>query len=340
MKFFQPWILVAAASLPLLAAWCHGILERRARRKLDGLLAPRLRERLLQSVDGRKRWLKVLMLALACGLFLVALARPQHGLKPIGVETGSVDFIIGLDLSRSMLAEDVESKSRLVQAKAGIVRMLDELGADRAGLIGFAGEAFLAAPMTQDHESVKRNMEPLEPSVVAKQGTDMAKAIELALKTFKAGKHDTQALVLITDGEQLQGDAMLAAQKAAQQGMRVFAVGVGSITGARIPERRRGVQPVFARNEFGGEVMTRMNEHMLRQLAASGRGFYVPLGTDGAGLREVWKRGLEPLAKTTQARASKDLEDYFQWPLAIALAILLLEMLVSDRRRKPQSATA
>ena len=158
MKFVQPSILIAAALAPLLAAWLHGYLDRRARRKLDGLLAPRLRDRLLESVDRGKRWIKVCMLALACGLCLVALARPQYGLKPLAAEQGSVDFIIGLDLSRSMLAEDAESKSRLVQAKAGITRLLDELREDRVGLIGFAGESFLAAPMTQDHESLKRNL--------------------------------------------------------------------------------------------------------------------------------------------------------------------------------------
>jgi Ca-activated chloride channel family protein len=168
----------------------------------------------------------------------------------------------------------------------------------------------------------------------------MAKAIELALKTFEAGKYETKALVLVTDGEELQGDAMVAAREASRKGMFIYTVGVGTGLGARIPDRRQGGVARFTKNEFGNDVLTRLNERMLQQLAASGRGFYEPLGKEGAGLVATWRRGLEPLAKGTQTKQSKDLEEYFQWPLAVAILLLLAEMLVSDRRHhvKPSRA--
>jgi Ca-activated chloride channel family protein len=162
----------------------------------------------------------------------------------------------------------------------------------------------------------------------------MAKAIELALKTFENGKYETKALVLVTDGEELQGDAVVAARDASRKGMAVFTVGVGSSIGTRIPERKDGGVAKFAKNEFGRDVTTRLNERMLQQLAASGHGFYEPLGKDGAGLISTWHRGLEPLAKGTQTKQSKDLQEYFQWPLAVALAFFFAEMLVSDRRTR------
>lgn len=335
MKFALPWFLAAAAVAPLLVLLLHRWSERRAQKKLRSLISPRLKEQLLRTVDFGKRWRRVILFALSLAALLVAVARPQFGFKPMEVERSSVDFIVALDLSRSMLAEDMENKARLEAAKAGVSNLLDRIGSDRAGLIAFAGEAFLAAPVTQDHEAVKRNLAALNTDSIAKQGSDMAKAIELAAKTFENGKYETKALVIVTDGEELQGDAIVAARAASQKGLTLFTVGVGSAIGARIPAKKdsSGVAR-FSKNEFGNEVVTRLNERVLQQLAASGKGFYEPLGKDGAGLVNTWRRGLEPLAKGTQTKQSKDLEEYFQWPLALALLLLLAEMLVSDRRNQ------
>jgi Ca-activated chloride channel family protein len=341
MNFALPWFLAAAAVVPVLVLWLHRWSERHAQDKLRSLISPRLKEQLLRTVDFSKRWRRVVLFALGLAALLVAVARPQFGFKPMEVERSSVDFIVALDLSRSMLAEDVESKARLESAKAGVNALLDRIGSDRAGLIAFAGEAFLAAPVTQDHEAVKRNLAALDTESIAKQGSDMAKAIELAVKTFENGKYETKALVIVTDGEELQGDAIVSARAAAQKGLTIFTVGVGGSVGARIPAKKDNSGTArFAKNEFGNEVVTRLNERMLQQLAASGKGFYEPLGKDGAGLVNTWRRGLEPMAKGTQTKQSKDLEEYFQWPLALALVLFLAEMLVSDRRNhvKPPRA--
>ena len=332
MKFALP---LFAWAIPFAAPFCILLYRwsaKRARKRLAGVIAPRLVDQLLRSVDFGKRYLKAALFTLGIFALLFALARPQFGFEPAEVERASADFIIALDLSRSMNAEDMDGKTRLVSAKDAIGKLLDRLGADRVGLVGFAGEAFLAAPVTQDHAAVRRNLDALDTTSVAKPGSDMAAALKLAQKTFENGKYESKALVIITDGEELQGDAVVAARDAALKGMSTFAVGVGSASGARVPVQKGGV--AFARNEFGNEVVSRLNERVLRQVAASGRGMYEPLGKDGEGLNAIRKKGLDPLKKGRMTRASKDPREFFQWPLALAIALLLTEMLVSDRRKR------
>ncbi|HEV7866943.1 MAG TPA: VWA domain-containing protein [Chthoniobacteraceae bacterium] len=335
MKFALPYLLIGAAVIPCVVLLLHRWSERRARVQLQRIVAPRLRENLLRSVDFAKRWRKTLLFAFGLAALLIALARPLLGFLPMEVERSSVDFFIALDLSRSMLAEDADGKARLVAAKGGLDRMLSRLGADRVGVIAFAGEAFIAAPVTQDHEAVRRNLAALDPTAIARPGSDLAAAIKLAQKTFENGSYESKALVLITDGEELQGDAVIAAREAGMKGMSIFTVGVGSAIGARIPAKKEGGLK-FQKNEFGREVLSRLNERALQQIAASGRGFYEALGEDGDGLVAVWNRGLQPLGKGTKTKPSKDMREYFQWPLAVALSLLLGEMLVSDRRKRLQ----
>ena len=333
MKFAFP---LFAWAIPFAAPFCILLYRwsaKRARKRLAGVIAPRLVDQLLRSVDFGKRYLKAALFTLGIFALLLALARPQFGFESAEVERSSVDFIIALDLSRSMNAEDMDGKTRLVAAKDAIGKLLDRLGADRVGLVGFAGEAFLAAPVTQDHAAVRRNLDALDTNAVAKPGSDMAAAIKLAQKTFENGKYESKALVVVTDGEELQGDAVVAAREASMKGMSVFAVGVGSASGARVPVKT-GSALNFARNEFGNEVVSRLNERVLRQVAASGRGIYEPLGKDGEGLNAIRKKGLDPLKKGRMTRASKDPREFFQWPLALAVALLLTEMLVNERRRK------
>ena len=333
MKFALPlamWAVLFVAPVSVALYWWAA---KRTRQRLAGVIAPRLIERLVRSVDFRKRRVKAALFVMGICALLAAIARPQFGFEPAEVERSSVDFIVALDLSRSMMAEDADGKTRLAAAKEAIVKLLDRLGADRVGLIGFAGEAFLAAPVTEDHAAVRRNLDGLDTNAVAKPGSDLAAAIKLAQKTFESGKYESRALVVVTDGEELQGDAVVAARDASLKGMSIFAVGVGSASGARVPMKKEGALS-FARNEFGNEVISRLNERVLRQVAASGRGIYELLGKDGDGLEAIRKKGLEPLKKSKMTRASKDPREYFQWPLAFAVALLLIEVLVNERRKR------
>ena len=333
MKFAFPVVAWASLLIPLISILLYRWSARRSLKRLTGVIAPRLIDQLLRSVDFRKRKLKAAIFAFGLMALMLAIARPQFGFEPAEVERSSVDFIIALDLSRSMNAEDMDGKTRLVAAKDAIGKLLDRIGADRVGLVGFAGEAFLAAPVTQDHAAVRRNLDALDTNAVAKPGSDMAKAIALAQKTFANGKYESKALIVITDGEELQGDAVVAAREVSMKGMNVFAVGVGTASGARVPVKT-GSALNFARNEFGNEVVSRLNERVLRQVAASGRGIYEPLGKDGDGLNAIRKKGLEPLKKGKMTRASQDPREFFQWPLTLAVTLLLTEMLVNERRKR------
>jgi Ca-activated chloride channel homolog len=333
VKFALPLVAWAILLILPLCVLLYRWAAKRSRKRLTGVIAPRLLDQLLRSVDFRKRHIKAALFTLGIVALLFAIARPQFGFEPAEVERSSVDFIVALDLSRSMMAEDMDGKTRLAAAKEAIAEMLDRLGADRVGLIGFAGEAFLAAPVTQDHAAVRRNLDALDTNAVAKPGSDMAAAIKLAQKTFENGKFESKALVVVTDGEELQGDAVVAAREASTKGMSIFAVGVGTASGARVPAKNQGALG-FARNEFGNEVVSRLNERVLRQVAASGRGMYEALGEDGEGLRTIQKKGLAPLKQSKMTRASKDPREYFQWPLAIAIALFLADLLLNDRRRR------
>lgn len=324
------WLIALAAPFGIaLHAWA----ARRTRARLAGVIAPRLMQQLVRSVDFGRRLAKAILFLIGFCALLAAIARPQFGFVPEEVERSSVDFLIALDLSRSMLAEDVDGKPRLEAAKAAIGDLLDHLGSDRVGLVGFAGEAFLAAPITQDHAAVRRNLDALDTGSIATAGSDIAAAVKLAQKTFENGTFESKALVIVTDGEELQGDAVVAAREAALKGMTIFTTGVGSTVGARVPAKKESAVK-FVSNEFGHEVISRLNERALRQVAASGRGSYEALGKDGAGLASIWRSGLAPLANGTRTRPSNDRREYFQWPLALTLALLFGEMLVSDRRKR------
>lgn len=336
-----PWFLAIAGVTLVITPLFHVWNTRRAKARLHGIVAPRLRDEMLRSVHWGRRWFRTGLWALSLALIWAALARPQHGMEMVETERPSVDFLIALDLSRSMQAEDMDRLSRLDAARTGIKAMLDEARGSRVGLVAFAGEAFLAAPITSDHEAVKRQLESLSFRTLARQGSDLAQAITLSTETFATSDYETKALVFVTDGEELQGRALIAARDAATQGLRVFTIGVGSTAGARIPlSDQNDNNQEFVRNELNRDVFTRLNEPMLRQIAAAGGGIYAPLGIKGEGLRSLWKEHLRPMARTTQPSEQHTPREYFQWPLAAALFLLLLEMLIRDRRTLPHHPTA
>ena len=345
MKFaVLPWLLAIVVLLPaslLLVRWG----ARRKRAMLDRVIASRLREQLLRSVDYGKRNFKTALWLLAVVSLLVSLARPLFGYREIKVERPGVDLMIALDISKSMLAEDAVT-NRLHAAKSAILHLLDRPSGDRVGLIAFSGEAALIAPITQDHQAIVRSVEALTTTAISKPGSDIAAALKLAVRSFDVKQQSGKAIVVISDGEELQGDAILAAREVATKGVSIFTVGVGSTTGARIADRtpprnndRPQLEVKYAKNEFGQEVMSRLNERVLQQVAVSGRGFYVALGDEGQGLMAISERGLAPLARGTEVRQSKEMREFFQIPLGLCVALLLSEMLVNERRKGQKVTT-
>ena len=337
MKFDSPLWLIVLAVLPVVCALAYwrGAVDRE--RRLARLIAPRLRESLMRSVDGLKRRLKGVMLTVGVLLVAFALARPLMPEIESKAQRDGIDIVVALDVSRSMLAADL-APSRLAAVKAGLSNFVARLGGDRLALLPFAGEPYLAVPLTLDHTAFTRTLSALTTESVTKPGSDLAAAIRLGVKTLavtnRAVRPPARVILLVSDGEQLQGEAIVAAQEARTAGLSILTVGVGTTQGARVPDARSSRRDVMLKNEFGRDVVSKLDERMLQQIAASSSGGrYALMGPDGAGLEQLRQSSIEPLAARALTWSDKEFREIFQVPLLLSLAVLLLEMLVNERRK-------
>jgi len=320
-----PLLLAALAGLWIWASW-------KARSVLQKAFATPLLSRLLASVSPVRRWSKRILFALGVAALALALARPQWGRSEIEIERTGVDLIIALDVSRSMLVEDVGKTNRLAAATSAIERLVNELGGDRLGLVVFAGEAYMTAPLTRDRVAVERALRAASPTMISEQGSNLGEAIKRAQESFDRAAPGPRALLVLSDGEQLQGDAIEAAQKALREGIRVHTAGVGSAAGARIPARG-GQKPGFVRNAMGREVFSRLDEQRLQRIALAGGGLYTRIDrVDSDALVDWFHRAAVALPRTTEKRTLNEPGERFQWPLALALCILVGEFMLGDRR--------
>ena len=330
LTFGAPVWLWGLLFLPVFAA-LYAWSQRRGRALVEKVVAPRLRDQLAGSVSTARRIFRALLVLAAVALVLVALAQPRYGFIQQEVKQKGRDIIVAVDTSRSMLATDV-APDRLTRAKLLTQDLVRLLKGDRVGLVAFAGSAFLQAPLTLDYTAVINALGELDTSVIPKGGTNIAAAIATAEEAFGKAEGHTRALVILTDGEELDADGIAAAKKAGEQGIRVFTVGIGSPDGSLIPVRTDEGKQDFVRDAAGKPVQSHLDETRLKEIAAATGGFYVPIGPDAA--REIFTRGIEPmdLAETGAFAARQPLERY-QWPLGVAVGLLVLWLLVGERRR-------
>jgi Ca-activated chloride channel homolog len=332
MKFgAAPWLIALLLLLELALLWLWS--ARRSRLLLRSAFNTPLLERLVASVDPARRWIKRILLAAGLTLVIVALARPQWGRSEIELERTGVDLIIALDVSRSMLAADSGGTNRLAAATSAIENLLGGLGGDRVGLVLFAGEAIMAAPLTRDHVAVQRILSSASPALISEQGSDLGKAIQQAIDSFDHAEQGPRALLVVSDGEQLQGDAVEAARKALREKVQVHTAGLGSMMGARVPAGSGG-GPSFVRNAMGREVHSRRDEQRLQQIARSGGGLYTRIDEPGStALRDWFQKSTAKLPRTTEKRVVNEPGERFQWPLALAVIMLAAEWMLGDRKR-------
>jgi Ca-activated chloride channel homolog len=327
MKFGAPEELLWLLLIPALAflMW-NG--NRLARQRLRKLLSPDLLSRLVESPVKWLRMVRQACLLLASTLFVLALSRPQWGVTQETVAFRGRDILIAIDTSRSMLAKDV-SPSRLGRAKLVAEDLIAALSEERIGLIAFAGEAEVEAPLTVDHETVIDAINHLDTNSVARGGTDIAAAIRAAELALGQKSKSLRALVLLTDGEELDEDGVEAARKAAQSGIRIFTIGIGSPNGAEITLPNGQV----LRDRDGEIVTSKLDEARLKSIAESTGGFYVRLTSTTAS--QVLTQGLLHLgdANLTNRSLTKPIERY-QWPLAIGLLFLFIGMVTADRLKR------
>ncbi|MFN8602479.1 MAG: VWA domain-containing protein [Candidatus Binatia bacterium] len=325
-----PWLLAAvAAAIALLLFWRRADRGRRA--ALERFASPQLLGDLTASVSARRRSVKRALVVAGVLLGGLALAGPQYGFTWEETQRRGIDVLIALDTSRSMLAQDV-APNRLERAKLAVRDLVDQLGSDRVGLIAFAGSAFLQCPLTLDHAAFLESLDALQPGVIPTPGSDLASALRTAEQALATEQRNVKLLVLFSDGEDLGGSAIEAAKHAAEQGIRVFTVGVGSDNGELIPVPSAKGGTEFLKDPQGQYVKSKLDAETLRQVAELTGGFYEPLGRRGEGVAAIYDRALAPLPKEELASRMRRVPiERFQWPLAIALLCLGLEPIVRER---------
>lgn len=326
-RFEEPTYLYLLLLLPFLAAFYlySNYRRRKAIRKFGD---PVLMAQLMPDVSKYRPDVKFWLVFAAIGLFAVLLARPQFGSKLETVKRQGVEVMIALDISNSMLAQDVQP-SRLEKAKRLVAQLVDKMENDKVGMIVFAGDAFTQLPITSDYISAKMFLEFINPSLISKQGTAIGAAINLATRSFTPQEGVGRAVIVITDGENHEGGAVEAAKAAAEKGIQVSVLGVGMPDGAPIPVE--GTND-FRRDRDGNVVVTRLNEQMCQEIAQAGDGIYVRVDNSNAA-QKVIAQEINKMAKAdVETQVYTEFNEQFQAVAWIILLLLLAEMLILERK--------
>ena len=313
--------------LPFLAVF-YLYSNYRRRKNIRRFGDPVLLAQLMPDVSKYRPDIKFWIIFVVIGLFSVLLARPQFGSKQETVKRKGVEVIIALDISNSMLAQDVQP-SRLEKAKRLISRLVDELDNDKIGMIVFAGDAFTQLPITSDYISAKMFLESISPSLISKQGTAIGEAINLAVRSFTPQEGVGRAIVVITDGENHEGGAVEAAKVAAEKGIQVSVLGVGMPDGAPIPIE--GTND-YRRDREGNVIVTRLNEAMCQEIAKEGKGIYVRVDNTNSAQKAI-NQEVNKMAKSdVESKVYTEFNEQFQAIAWIILILLLAELLILDRK--------
>ncbi|HEY0976532.1 MAG TPA: VWA domain-containing protein [Flavobacteriales bacterium] len=325
----RSWVLYGLFAGPVLTAlYLVGLWLRE--RSLRRFGQARLLPALVPGVSSWRSVLRFLLLRHGLTFAVFALAGPQMGTHLEQVKARGVDVVVALDVSNSMLAEDLVP-DRMAVAKRALAQMIDRMKGDRLGIVIFAGQAFTQLPITADRSAAKLFLESIGPDMVSTQGTAIGAAIELAQQSFQKEGPQGKAIIVISDGESFEDDGEAAAKTAYEQGVLVHTVGLGSPQGAPIPERRGGQVLGFKKDKEGATVMTRLNEDMLQRIAAAGHGEYVH-ATAG-------DTGIDQLVADLRAMDQNEIgsytftghEDRYQYFLAIAIVLITLGLWMGER---------
>ena len=327
INFAQAQYLFLILLIPvffLLQALVFKLRARRMRKFGDEELV----RQLMPSYSKSKVWVRLVLFSIGFFFFAIGLSRPQIGAKLREHETRGAEIMIVLDVSNSMLAEDY-SPNRLERAKLAISRLVDKLRDDRIGLVVFAGNSFVQLPITTDYVSAKMFMGSISTESVPIQGTAMGEAINTAMRSFSAQSEKSRAIIIITDGENHEDDPVGAAAQAAEMGVRVYTIGVGSPEGKPIP-----MDGELLKDKDGNIVVTRLDEAVLQDVADAGKGLYVRAGNSEFGLNPI----IDEIRKMEDEKYSsivfEEYDEQFMYFMGIALFFFVIEMLIGERRSK------
>lgn len=298
------------------------------RRRLRRLGDEALVTRLMPSYSKSKGWIRLVLFSIGFFFFAIALSRPQIGAKLKEHKAQGVEIVIALDVSNSMLAEDF-SPNRLERAKLSMSRIVDKLRTDRIGLVIFAGTSFVQLPITTDYVSAKMFINSISTESIPIQGTAMGDAIRTSIRSFSHQSENSRAIILITDGENHEDDAVEMAREAANMGIRVFTVGVGSPEGKPIP-----INGELLKDREGNIVVSRLDEKTLREVAAAGKGAYVRAGISEFGLNPI----IDDIKKMDKEQFSsvvfEEFDEQYMYFLGLAFIFFVIAMLIGDRKSK------
>ena len=326
-RFEDPIYLWLLVLIPILAL-VRFVTYRNQKKRLRKFGDLKLLKELMPDVSRFRPLVKFWLLLAALALLIVMLARPQMGTKISQEKRTGIETIIALDISNSMLAEDIVP-SRLDRSKMMVENLVDHFTNDKIGLIVFAGDAFVQLPITSDYVSAKMFLSTIDPSMMATQGTDIAAAINMAVNSFTQEEGIGKAIIVITDGEDHEGGALEAAEEARKKGMSVYVLGVGSTQGAPIPIPGTGD---YMKDNTGNTVMSALNEEMCRQVAQAGGGVYIHVENNSAAQQQL-DNELDKLSKKeTSTTVYSDFDEQFQAFGILALLLLILEICIFDRR--------
>ena len=326
------FVSIALYAVILIAAFYMWVARRRkklVRRFADKNLVPGL----TPSARMISRLLKTFFISTAVILCLLALARPQWGFDWQEVKVAGVDILIAVDVSKSMLATDVKP-NRLERSKFAVKDLIKKLNGDRIGLIAFAGTAFTQCPLTIDYNGFMLALDDMGVGTIPRGGTSITAAITEAMKDFSGADKKYKVLVIITDGEDFEGDALAAAQDAAKNGMKIYCVGVGSAEGEIIPATADSGERGYLTDRQGNVIKTKLNEDLLKRIAIATGGSYVKATQGEFGLTLLYDRSISKLEKRDlESKMKKQYHEHFQILLAMAVLLLFIEPLVSERSR-------
>ncbi len=335
-RFLSTEILFGLLLVPALGAffWVTRQARKRALAQFGDLA---LVQKLSATLSRRARAVKSALLLVGVAFLILALARPQFGTRVETVRSQGQDVMVALDVSRSMLAEDV-SPNRLERARLEIMRILQRLDGDRIGLVAFAGNAFVQSPLTVDYGAAALFLNAMDTDLIPIQGTNLGEALTVALDAFEEGTRDHRVLIVVTDGEDHEGEIDGALERAREEGVQIHTVGIGSLDGVPIPEfTDSGERSGFVRDAEGAVVTTRLDESTLERVAEVTVGRYFPALGPGANLDPLVEQVTGGEGRELEAREITLFDEQFQIFLGFALVLLLVEGLIPERRRKEEA---
>ena len=324
-RFANPHILYLLLMVPVAVA-LFIFAQVRRRRRLERFASSSLLAQLTPSASPARVRTKFILYTLAVVFLILAAARPQVGSKLREEHQKGIEMMLVVDVSNSMLAEDFEP-NRLDRTKFAIDRVVESMKQDRIGVVAFAGEAQVQLPITSDYRMARAFARKLSPAMVRTQGTDLGAAIKLASMSFSSQSEGSRVMILITDGENHESDALEAAQAAAEKGIAIYTIGIGTPEGAPIM-----IGGDYLTDENGDMVVSKLDEKMLQEIASATGGAYVRATKQSIGLKEIVDRLKELDESDLATTRFEAFDEQYQYPLAVALLLLLVEWLILDRR--------